>query len=339
MDAEINESPLVTLALFAFNQEKFINEAVAGAFAQTYSPLEIILSDDSSTDRTFEIMRSLAADYRGPHTLILNRNEQNLGIAAHLNRVMDLSHGALIVASAGDDISLPSRISKLCAAWEASDRKHALLSSGFVTIDEYGQKIGEQSVSKEVFSLRNIVSEKTTKLIGCVNAWTRPVFAEFGPLFPCLAAEDFCIVYRAALLGSIGYVDEPLVRYRLHSTNVSTPRKCFRDLKDYKAFLRRIHLGRLDEAACLMADAGHYLRKHPDREREILENVRGFISLANRRVLRLEMMSCSVAWLAIVAVKALVSGVTRSEVLQLLALRVAPAFFARRFGHALYLDS
>ena len=52
--------PLVTFALFAYNQEAFIREAVASALSQTYEPLEIILSDDCSTDRTFAIMQELA---------------------------------------------------------------------------------------------------------------------------------------------------------------------------------------------------------------------------------------------------------------------------------------
>jgi len=42
------EKSLITLALVAYNQERFISEALEGAFAQTYSPLEIILSDDCS---------------------------------------------------------------------------------------------------------------------------------------------------------------------------------------------------------------------------------------------------------------------------------------------------
>ena len=53
------ERPLVTFALFAYNQENYIRAAVEGAFAQTYQPLEIILSDDCSKDRTFEIMQRL----------------------------------------------------------------------------------------------------------------------------------------------------------------------------------------------------------------------------------------------------------------------------------------
>ena len=61
--ASIQDRPLVTFALFAYNQEKYIREAVEGAFSQTYEPLEIILSDDCSSGGTFEIMQEIAAEY------------------------------------------------------------------------------------------------------------------------------------------------------------------------------------------------------------------------------------------------------------------------------------
>ncbi|HWY76817.1 MAG TPA: glycosyltransferase family A protein, partial [Verrucomicrobiae bacterium] len=61
--------PLLTFAVCSFNQERFIGEAVEAALAQTYAPLEVVLSDDCSKDKTFEIMRGLAASYRGPHSI------------------------------------------------------------------------------------------------------------------------------------------------------------------------------------------------------------------------------------------------------------------------------
>src|SRR5208337_387457 len=103
------DKPLLTFALVGYNQERFIREAVEGAFAQTYSPLEIILSDDCSSDRTFDIMREMAAAYRGPHRVVLNRNAVNTGFGGHINRVMELVHGELVLIAAGDDISLPGR--------------------------------------------------------------------------------------------------------------------------------------------------------------------------------------------------------------------------------------
>ncbi len=79
---ELLDKPLVTFTLFAYNHEKYIREkAVEGALAQTYTPLEIILSDDCSTDRTFEIIQEIAKSYTGKHQLVINRNKKNLGLA------------------------------------------------------------------------------------------------------------------------------------------------------------------------------------------------------------------------------------------------------------------
>lgn len=53
--------PLVTVILLTYNQENLVAMAVESLLAQTYSPLEIILSDDASTDNTFAVMQSLEA--------------------------------------------------------------------------------------------------------------------------------------------------------------------------------------------------------------------------------------------------------------------------------------
>src|SRR5215813_7917677 len=115
--------PLLTFAIAALNQERFIREAVEAAFAQTYSPLEIILSDDCSEDRTFEIMCEMARDYRGPHRIVLNRNPVRRSIGGHINRILEVSKGELILAAAGDDVSLPHRAQATYEGWEASGRK------------------------------------------------------------------------------------------------------------------------------------------------------------------------------------------------------------------------
>jgi hypothetical protein len=85
---------LLTFALFAYKQERFIQKAIEGAFSQTYSPFEIILSDDCSHDRTFGIMRDAAANYGGPHKVVLNCNPKNVGLAEHVNRVVGLASPA-----------------------------------------------------------------------------------------------------------------------------------------------------------------------------------------------------------------------------------------------------
>ncbi len=49
--------PLVTFMLRTYNHERFIREAVRSALTQTYSPLQVVISDDCSQDRTFEIIQ------------------------------------------------------------------------------------------------------------------------------------------------------------------------------------------------------------------------------------------------------------------------------------------
>jgi glycosyltransferase involved in cell wall biosynthesis len=114
---QVSNRPLVTFALFAYNQERFIREAIEGAFGQTYEPLEIILSDDCSTDNTFGMMREAAAAYHGPHRVRLNRTETNIGVFRHLLEVVAMAEGELMVLAAGDDISLPERAGVFVENW------------------------------------------------------------------------------------------------------------------------------------------------------------------------------------------------------------------------------
>ena len=116
----LNESqnPLVTLAVFSYNQEKFIREAIEGALSQDYTPLEIILSDDASSDATFEIVEKYAKEYRGPHSLKIRRNYINLGTAMHVSIVGQEAAGAFVVVAAGDDISTSCRVSKIVETWK-----------------------------------------------------------------------------------------------------------------------------------------------------------------------------------------------------------------------------
>ena len=58
------EGPLVSFCVKCYNQERYIGEALEGAFAQTYRPLEIVISDDASTDRSWEIITEAVAKYR-----------------------------------------------------------------------------------------------------------------------------------------------------------------------------------------------------------------------------------------------------------------------------------
>jgi glycosyltransferase involved in cell wall biosynthesis len=274
--------PLITFAIFVYNQDRFIREAVESAFSQKYSPLEIVLSDDCSSDRTFSIMSEMAEAYRGPHTIILNRNNRNLGIGGHVNRIMEIARGDLIVAAAGDDISLPNRVGKIFQAWKDSGGKAKSIYSRQIEIDEYGnvQRPLAVSYSKEEFLPERLVNRNYLFgiLTGSAHAWSREVFDIFGPMLTPLTCEDIVIPFRSALLGEIGFVDEPLLMHRRHANNVwsyegedfSDPNGCFR-------MRRFLTFEKIAAYRNWLADLSKMSRVSPERSKEI-ENLKNAVA-------------------------------------------------------------
>jgi len=220
----------MTFALFGFNQERFIREAIDGAFSQSYSPLEIILSDDCSHDGTFQIMQDMANRYQGSHRLILNRNMTNLGIARHVNRIFELAHGQLIIFAAGDDISLPERVQANYEAWEISNRTSPCIFSGFYTINKEGQPVKYERFNykcnetvrftEQKYSVLDFINGKKPLIVGGAAAWSPRIVEVFGPLPENIVHEDEVLACRTAYLGSFTYIASQLIRYRLHDKNI-----------------------------------------------------------------------------------------------------------------------
>ncbi len=233
-EAKADETPLVSFILLAYNQERFVREAVAGALAQTYSPLEIILSDDCSTDETFRLMCQAAEEYDGPHRLILNRNKVNIGIAEHLNLLTKTASGSIFVVAAADDVSLPHRTEALIGQFKNNPSVTAAYS-GAIDEDEKGREIAKSAVnepSTERFRPHSIINSLFGGF-GATYAWRREVFERFGPISARLRSEDVVIPFRCALLGEINYTDIPLVHYRRHQTNTWKHTHEFASWRDY----------------------------------------------------------------------------------------------------------
>jgi glycosyltransferase involved in cell wall biosynthesis len=211
----------VTLAVFAFNQQEFIEEAVQAALSQTYCPLQIILSDDFSSDRTFEIMAACVARYSGCHEVVLNRNERNLGIGEHINTITSRADGVLVIGAAGDDVSLPQRVEKLVELWfQDGCRADSLCSDSYV-IDADGAPLGILIGKPFCGPLVEGVVNYFPGLQGATHAWTKRPFEKFGRLLPGTVCEDRIIPFRSHVLGGVAYTNKALVKYRVHTKNVS----------------------------------------------------------------------------------------------------------------------
>ena len=228
--------PLVSLLLLAYRQADTVGAAVAGALAQTYSPLEILISDDASDGATagptWAAIQAAVAGYQGPHRILLNRNPANLGIGAHLSQLVAMSRGELLLVAAGDDVSLPQRAAQTVAAWLAHGRRPDLIASALIDIDAQGSAHGMLRPAN-LADWHNATDwiARPPHVIGAAQAWTRRLFDRFGPLPTGTVAEDLVMVFRAIVSGGAITLDEPLVQYRrgglsrrrraLHASEVS----------------------------------------------------------------------------------------------------------------------
>jgi glycosyltransferase involved in cell wall biosynthesis len=209
------QTPLATLLLVTYNQKDFVGEAVAAALEQTYSPLEIIISDDASTDGTFDAIKESIAHYKGPHRVILNRNPVNLGIGAHFNFLTKQAKGQLIFVAAGDDISLPQRCEAVMKAWQASDRTLDLIASDLIDMGPSGEL--HETISPSDLSTYRNVNDWLSALpyvIGAAHAWSHRLIERFEPLPKGVVAEDMIMTFRAIVSGGACTLRAPLVKYR-----------------------------------------------------------------------------------------------------------------------------
>lgn len=217
------EKPLVSYVLTAYNIEDFIEESVKCAFAQDYENLEIVLSDDCSSDNTFQIMKRMAEEYTGPHKIILNRNEKNMGISQHMSKCyIELANGEIIIAAHGDDISLPNRTSKE-VKFLINNPDYTAVSMGIVFTDESGEPVNSEHSSATVKEFHSYDFISGGNIPAPSRAFRKSVMTTFGPLNEDCPTEDELITFRALMLGKNGFLPEVSTYYRKHEGSNSNP--------------------------------------------------------------------------------------------------------------------
>lgn len=207
--------PAASLILLCYNQQSTVEEAALACLAQECAPIEIIFSDDASSDQSFVLLERIARAYRGPHTVRIQRNPINLGIAAHYNVLISQCRAPLIITAAGDDISIPSRVAQLLNVWHAHGCRKDLISSHLQVLDADHRL--QQILRTDDLSLWNQPEDwlrKRPYVVGAAHAFTKRMFERFGPLAADVTYEDQIMAFRASCMGGGLTIAEPLVYYR-----------------------------------------------------------------------------------------------------------------------------
>ncbi|MEQ8292685.1 MAG: glycosyltransferase family A protein [Roseovarius sp.] len=213
-----------SIVVIAYNQSAWIEDAVKAVLQQDCDPIEIVLSDDCSTDDTFTKMTALAQGYDGPHTVVLNRNPVNLGLAGHVNRTYDLASGDVIISVAGDDICYPNRASRTIEAFETGDPLLVFSQARVETFD--GQERPRTYQKGALYSAYDLTSVAVSMelYLGATAAWHKDMFRKYGPIAYPECYEDLIFGFRAALEDRVSCINEDLLLYRVGNglTNSTT---------------------------------------------------------------------------------------------------------------------
>ena len=204
----------VAFLMLTYNQAALVRESAEAVLAQQCEPLDVIFSDDGSSDNTFEVLQSVVRGYTGPHNVCVRRNQNNLGIGEHVNKLIALCPADFYIASAGDDISMPDRAKALIQAWDDSGQKIDLISSHCIQMSFDGRP-GDVSKTDILDGLRAIEwMTRRPYVVGATHAFTRRLHLKFGPFARDIVGEDQIMVFRALCSGGAITLDRAYVYYR-----------------------------------------------------------------------------------------------------------------------------
>ena len=130
----VERRPRVSIGVPVFNGERFLEQALQSLVTQTFSDIEIVISDNASTDRTGEICRAFAAQ---DHRIRYYRNEVNHGASWNFNRVFDLARGEFFKWAAADDICAPDFLARCVTALDQFPAA-VMAMTNVAEIDEFG---------------------------------------------------------------------------------------------------------------------------------------------------------------------------------------------------------
>ncbi len=128
--------PLVSIGMPIYNEERFLEQALDSLQAQNYDNIQILISDNSSTDRTGEIALAIAA--KDPRITYVC-TQSNIGAAANFRSVLEQADGDYFMWAAGHDMWSVDLIAESVSILEANKNASIAFATSY-WIDEAGNR-------------------------------------------------------------------------------------------------------------------------------------------------------------------------------------------------------
>ncbi len=185
---------------------------------QTYENFELIIVDDASFDKSWEIIQDYAKTDKRIRIL---RNQRNYGVSRTVKRAIKETLGKFLARMDADDIAHPNRLRKQVAHLLNNPQTVAVGSQCFI-IDSHGDSIGKKNFpisSQEIshFIFRFSPLQQPTLMI---NRHKLPAEFEFY-LDGLDTAEEIELIFKLLQYGEVENLPFYLLKYRIHSANTS----------------------------------------------------------------------------------------------------------------------
>jgi glycosyltransferase involved in cell wall biosynthesis len=208
-------APLVSIGLPVYNGARYLSRALDALLAQRLDSLEILISDNASTDETAAICQSYAR--RDPRIRYV-RADANAGVEANFKKVLGMASGTYFMWAGCDDWWAPEFVPRLVSALE--ERPEAVVAMSAVErIDESGRLLDVVRHAGRTDPSRMSAAQLVFALAGgrpyhlFIYGLYRTAFLERTFTgFPSVIAADRLFMVRAALCGGFAYVDDVLHR-------------------------------------------------------------------------------------------------------------------------------
>lgn len=207
--------PLVSVIIPNYNYAQYVGEAVESALSQTYSPIEVIVVDDGSTDCSLDLLKGFGSSIK----LIV---QKNAGVSEARNRGVQESTGTLIAFLDADDAWFAQKLEKQVMQFEL-DPALGMSHVGVVDIDEQGREIRRHSDGLEGNISRELLLFERPAILGGGSGVMirKDAFQACGGFDTRLSTSaDWDLFYQISDRFRVEFIPEVLVRYRIHGSNM-----------------------------------------------------------------------------------------------------------------------
>ena len=212
--------------MITFNGLKYLPEQLDSILAQSRIVDHIVVSDDRSTDGTWEYLQAWAS--RSPVSVTLLRNEVQLGLSGNIEQAIRAVDADIIFTADQDDIWFADKVATVCAVFE-QDPQVQLVHTDAILVDGQGRDLGRRLLKElsitaaeyaairsgtpfQLYCRRNVVT-------GATAAVRKSLVEQALPL-PAGFYHDAWLAFFSLAIGTVHLIEAPLISYRQHGANL-----------------------------------------------------------------------------------------------------------------------